>query len=261
MNAIEIIGLRPRLHLFRFAIGQAYLWRDEDGLTLIDAGAPGSGPGLVDAITGLGLRPGDLRRVVLTRFHGDHAGGAGEVAALTRATVLAHHLDAPMVRGEVPGTGPVLDDWEEPLFATVSKDLPKPTEQRVYAAEAQEVADGDVLPFGGGARIVGAPGHTSGSIGVHLPEHGVLFTGDAIRAGLIPCRPRDRGPRFRSPPLGKPGSPPPKRDSCRAERAGRRGATGATSGGPSLRRSVLPGAPRRGRPARGNRNAQNSLHL
>ncbi len=37
-----------------------------------------------------------------------------------------------------------------------------------------------MLPFGDGARVVHAPGHTAGSIAVHLPLHGVLFTGDTV---------------------------------------------------------------------------------
>lgn len=28
--------------------------------------------------------------------------------------------------------------------------------------------------------MVHAPGHTPGSIGIHLPHHGVLFTGDCV---------------------------------------------------------------------------------
>jgi glyoxylase-like metal-dependent hydrolase (beta-lactamase superfamily II) len=44
----------------------------------------------------------------------------------------------------------------------------------------QEVEDGDVLPFGGGARVIAVPGHTAGSIAVHLPDEGVLFTGDTV---------------------------------------------------------------------------------
>lgn len=182
MNKIETIRLLPRLHLLRFAVGQAYLWRDDEELTLVDAGLPGSGAQLADAITGIGLRPGDVRRVVLTHFHGDHSGGAGEFAALTGATVYAHRLDAPMVRGERPGPAAQLEDWEVPIFEEATKVAPKATEQRVYAAELQEIEDGDVLGFGGGARVVGAPGHTEGSVGLHLPEHGVLFAGDAVAA-------------------------------------------------------------------------------
>ena len=43
-----------------------------------------------------------------------------------------------------------------------------------------DLHDGDVLDFGGGAEILSVPGHTDGSIAIHLPRHGVLFTGDTI---------------------------------------------------------------------------------
>jgi glyoxylase-like metal-dependent hydrolase (beta-lactamase superfamily II) len=45
---------------------------------------------------------------------------------------------------------------------------------------ASELVDGDVLDFGGGAEVLAVPGHTEGSIAIHLPRHGVLFTGDTI---------------------------------------------------------------------------------
>ncbi|CAM5594315.1 hypothetical protein SALBM311S_10465 [Streptomyces alboniger] len=93
---MDVVELLPRLHLLRFPVGQAYLWRDGDDLTLIDAGPAGSAASIS------AYARGRLRRIVLTHFHKDHAGGAGELAALTGAEVLAHHLDAPIVRGEVP---------------------------------------------------------------------------------------------------------------------------------------------------------------
>ncbi len=37
-----------------------------------------------------------------------------------------------------------------------------------------------MLDFGGGAHVLEIPGHTEGSIAIHLPAHGVLFTGDTI---------------------------------------------------------------------------------
>lgn len=40
--------------------------------------------------------------------------------------------------------------------------------------------DGDELGFGGGARVVHVPGRTEGSIAVHPPRYGALFTGDAV---------------------------------------------------------------------------------
>jgi glyoxylase-like metal-dependent hydrolase (beta-lactamase superfamily II) len=43
-----------------------------------------------------------------------------------------------------------------------------------------ELVDGDTIDFGGGAQIIGTPGHTDGSIAIWLPTHRVLFTGDTI---------------------------------------------------------------------------------
>ena len=63
---MEIVPLGPRLHLVRPAFGQAYLWRDDDGVTLVDTGIPGSEPAFAAAFDELGLRREDLRRTTAT---------------------------------------------------------------------------------------------------------------------------------------------------------------------------------------------------
>jgi glyoxylase-like metal-dependent hydrolase (beta-lactamase superfamily II) len=47
------------------------------------------------------------------------------------------------------------------------------------------LTDGDVLDLGDGARVIHVPGRTHGSIALHLPRHGVLFTGDTIAASPV----------------------------------------------------------------------------
>ncbi|MEV5987943.1 MBL fold metallo-hydrolase [Streptomyces sp. NPDC052051] len=175
---MDVIPLLPRLHLLRFAVGQAYLWCDDDELTLVDAGPKGSGAPIAAAITALGRDVSRIRRIVLTHFHEDHMGGAAELAALSGAEVLAHRLDAPVVLGQLTAPPPVFEEWERPVHAAVARHLPQGEPVRPDRVSGLE--DGDVLDFGGGARVVHAPGHTHGSIALHLPEHGVLFTGDAV---------------------------------------------------------------------------------
>ncbi|MFF9202630.1 MBL fold metallo-hydrolase [Streptomyces sp. NPDC014986] len=185
---MDVIALSPRLHLLRFPVGQVYLWDDgpagrDGGLTLVDAGPAGSAAPIAEALTALGRHPHDVRRIVLTHFHEDHAGGAAEVAALTGAEVLAHRLDAPHVLGEVPGPPPAFEDWERPLHERAVRLLPPPDFE--HPARVTELRDGDVLDLGDGARVVHVPGHTRGSIALHLPLHGVLFTGDTVAASPV----------------------------------------------------------------------------
>ncbi|MGW2488413.1 MBL fold metallo-hydrolase [Streptomyces sp. NPDC001606] len=180
---MDVIALLPHLHLFRFPVGQAYLWSDGEESTLIDAGPVGSGRVIAEALTALGRAPGDVRRIVLTHFHEDHAGGAGEFAALSGAEVLAHPLDAPFVRGELAGPPPRLVEWERPLHAAALAALPG--DPPVPPPAVTGVPDGAVLDFGGGARVVHVPGHTDGSIALFLPDEGVLFTGDTVAASPV----------------------------------------------------------------------------
>lgn len=177
---VDVVRLLPRLHMLRFPIGQAYVWRDggsdTDGeLTLIDAGWAGAAPAVEQGLREAGLRPENLRRIVLTHCHRDHVGAAEELAGRYGSEVVAHRLDAPVVRGEAPVPEPVLLDWEVPLYEH-GLTVPVAPPTRVD----REVTDGEGLGFGDGALAVHTPGHTPGSMAVHLPYHGVLFTGDTV---------------------------------------------------------------------------------
>jgi glyoxylase-like metal-dependent hydrolase (beta-lactamase superfamily II) len=166
---MDVIEVLPRLFMLRFPVGAAYLWRDDDELTLIDAGTADCAAQIEEAVDG------ELRRIVLTHWHEDHTGSAAELAARHGAEVVAHRLEAPVIRGEAAGASPVLQDFEVPIREALPP-LPPAPPCRV----SREVEDGDVLAFGGGAVVVAVPGHTDGSIALHLPGPRVLFTGDAV---------------------------------------------------------------------------------
>lgn len=178
---MDVVPLLPRLFFIRMPVGHAYLWQDTDGLTLIDAGLPGSAPRLADAIRQAGHEPADLRRIALTHFHPDHIGAVADLAADGQVTVLAHSADAPFIRAGGVGPAPDLADWERPIYDQVTSQLAaRPAAPLVPPRIGRELSDGDEPGFGDGAVAVAAPGHTPGSVAFYLPRHRVLFTGDAI---------------------------------------------------------------------------------
>lgn len=173
---MELTRVRPELYMITLDFGTAYLWRDGDGtLTLVDTGIAGSADAVEAAVRAAGADPAALRTAVLTHHHQDHAGSAAELARRWGTEVVAHRLDAPVIRGERAAAPPVLSPFEQELWDGLPP-LPPAPPCEVH----REVEDGDRLDFGGGAVVVHVPGHTDGSIAIHLPAPGVLFTGDAV---------------------------------------------------------------------------------
>ena len=139
----------------------------ETELTLIDAGLPGT-DGLLDrALAAHGRSIRDVRRVVLTHGHPDHAGGAAALHDVG-ADILLHPDDA------------------DRLDTRFRDALARPSRGRFFAAMTPQpamttpLADGQVLPVLGGLEVIHTPGHTPGSVCLWAARDGVLFVGDVL---------------------------------------------------------------------------------
>ena len=144
---------------------------DADGVVLLDTGFPGDTKRIRRVMDEAGVGPGDVRAIVLTHGHIDHAGNVVELKAWTGAPVYAHPLEQAHLDGVYPYSG----------LARVCGAL-EVVGRAVTGYKAGKIdvtiADGDELPFWGGLRVVHLPGHTLGHCGFYSERHDLLFSGD-----------------------------------------------------------------------------------
>jgi glyoxylase-like metal-dependent hydrolase (beta-lactamase superfamily II) len=173
---VDLVDVASGITLLPLGVSNAYVVRDGDGCALVDTGPAGSGPAIRAALETLGIAREELRRIVLTHCHDDHAGSAADLAAWAGVPVIVGRGDAAYVRGDVPQPEPNVTPAERKLHAQVTAGLPAAPACPV----AEEVDDGDMLDVAGAATVLTVPGHTPGSIALLLPNTGVLLTGDTV---------------------------------------------------------------------------------
>jgi glyoxylase-like metal-dependent hydrolase (beta-lactamase superfamily II) len=174
----------PGLHQIGLGMVNAFLIEDDDGLVLIDTGNPGQGGRILDAIRSIGRRPDELRHILVTHCHPDHAGSLAELKRETGATCYMHPVDAELVRGGhslrplVAGPG-LLNKILFRIIIRSAVDAIEPAEIDY------EVEDGQELPLAGGVRAIHVPGHCAGQLAFLWQRHGgVLFAADACASAF-----------------------------------------------------------------------------
>jgi glyoxylase-like metal-dependent hydrolase (beta-lactamase superfamily II) len=161
----------PGLIHIRGMMSVPHILVDETGIVLVDTGFTGDGKRIRWQLAEIGARPEDVRAILLTHGHLDHAGSAAELKAWTGAPIYAHPLEQPHLDGRYPYRG----------FARVCGALEAAGRTlRRYAPVRIDVplTEGDELPFWGGLRVVHLPGHTLGHCGFYSAKHDLLFSGD-----------------------------------------------------------------------------------
>ncbi|AMG82543.1 MULTISPECIES: MBL fold metallo-hydrolase [Microbacterium] len=172
--------LAPHLHRLGNDIVASYLIDLPEGITLVDAGLPGHWHDLQRELAVIGRPLSDIRGLVLTHGDSDHIGFAERLRRESGVPVYIHGADAHRVRtGEKPKT-PMGPSRIGPMLGFLAYGLRKSALRTRYVTEVSEVADGDVLDLPGAPIVVGLPGHSPGSIAVHVPAVGAVFVGDTL---------------------------------------------------------------------------------
>jgi glyoxylase-like metal-dependent hydrolase (beta-lactamase superfamily II) len=139
-------------------------------LTLIDTGSPFTSLARIQrAIRRMGQSPEDLRQIVLTHCHGDHAGRAKALQEATGASVVAGRDDVDVIEGRAAYPGPkgLIPHAVYGRFGT-------------YTRLTVDRPIGEREEIDGGLVVVPTPGHTLGHVSVLAPDLDALFVGDTV---------------------------------------------------------------------------------
>jgi glyoxylase-like metal-dependent hydrolase (beta-lactamase superfamily II) len=166
----------PNVHLIPNVIANSYLIVDPGGLTLIDAGLPGSHRKILRYMAGLGYQPGDLKRILITHADFDHVGGLALLKSATDAHIFASPFEARAVADGHASRPLKPRSRVTKLLFDLAASLFKPASVRVD----ELLSDGQILPVLGGLHVVETFGHTPGHVSFFAPSLGILFCGDSI---------------------------------------------------------------------------------
>lgn len=178
-----------------------YVFHEEE-IAIIETGPSPSVPYLLKGLEALHIDPADIRYIIVTHIHLDHAGGVGVLLEkCPNALVVVHpkgkrHLADPsrLIRGAKAVYGEKFDEWFSPV-------LPVP-EDRLIVKE-----DGDTLTLSDERTLtfLDTPGHANHHFSIYDSFSRGVFTGDTIgvfypqllKDGLEYCLPSTSPNQFR----------------------------------------------------------------
>lgn len=109
-----------------------------------------------------------LKQILITHAHIDHIAGAARLKAITGAPILYNTNDIPLVE---------MMDMQAAWLGMPAPEVNPPD---------ASVQDGSVIAITGlTGQVLHTPGHTQGSVCLHLPAQNMLLAGDTLFAGSV----------------------------------------------------------------------------
>jgi len=109
-----------------------------------------------------------VQQILVTHAHIDHIAGAAKLKALTGAPVLYNPNDLPLVK---------MMDLQAAWLGMQTPEVHPPDDT---LEEGRVIAVTGLI-----GQILHTPGHTQGSVCLHIPEQNLLFAGDTLFAGSV----------------------------------------------------------------------------
>ena len=180
-------------HVNAYAMGHP-----DGGAILVDCGSAGDltlWDALVAALRDAGFAVRDVRQVVLTHYHSDHAGVLSRLVEETGCEVLGHPAIEHFTDGKLQ------PELVTAARATRARREGTPEDVVSYCADVGEevfgvldpipptraIRDGDSIPSALGTwTVIETPGHAPSHVALHQRDSGILMVGDLLAPAFFP---------------------------------------------------------------------------
>ncbi len=173
---------RPRVkvidtHYLRPAMDASHLLIEDGEALFIDTGTAQATELLLTALAEEELRPDDVRYVVLTHIHLDHAGGAGALLQhCPNATLIVHPKGAAHMINPEKLIRASIDIYGAEKFAELYGSITP-----IDAHRVRETGDGATLGIRGRTlHLLDTPGHARHHLSIWDPAGRAVFSGDTL---------------------------------------------------------------------------------
>jgi glyoxylase-like metal-dependent hydrolase (beta-lactamase superfamily II) len=196
--------LLPGIHQLRLPMPgsrlrsvNAYLIESDDGLVLVDCGwdLPEVLEALTEDLRRVGYAVSDLRMIIVTHYHSDHYGLAGQLVEKSGADLVMHeadwrHIATYLTDGTIAGvtTAWLQRNGLDGGDVSIGEEIAHEDWGRFRVVEPTRlIGDGETIEIGGRVlEAVWTPGHTPGHLCIHDRTDRLLLTGDHVLDPITP---------------------------------------------------------------------------
>ncbi len=161
----------------REKVAAAFLLKEGDSAAIIETNTTHAVPHIMKALQEEDVQPEQVKWIIITHVHLDHAGGASALLAqCPNATLLAHPKAAPHMIDPSRLVNSAMDIYGEETFQELYGEIQPIAEERVRIME-----DGEVLTFGERTlRFFYTRGHANHHFSIYDSHLNAVFAGDSF---------------------------------------------------------------------------------
>lgn len=146
-------------------------------VTLVDCGYASSYQNVLSGLAELGVMPSDVRYIVPTHVHLDHAGAAGRLMKeMPNARVVAHERSVPHLADPAKLIESATRVFGETVMGLYGSPEPVPQDRMTSVGKELHMDLGDGLT----ATLMHSPGHAPHQVSIMLDDTKSLLTADAV---------------------------------------------------------------------------------